>query len=58
MNPNTPMSEDDVKRFYDNLERQMRGEHTRQERELYDKAKESYETILQNNGGKNPILGY
>ncbi len=57
-NPNTPMSKDDVKRFYDTLARQMRGEHTLQEREMYHKAKESYEEILKNNGGKNPILGF
>jgi len=57
-NPNPPMSRNDVRRFRANVSRQIRGEFTPRERELYHFAKETYETILKNNGGKNPILGF
>ncbi len=54
---NPPMTDEDVRRFYARLKRQMEGDFTPSEREQYKRAKRAYETVLRNNGGKNPILG-
>lgn len=51
------MTNADVMRFHNRLARRMRGDFTRHERAMYDQAKHTYESILKNNGGKNPILG-
>ena len=56
-NPNPPMSQRDVRRFYSNMYRLLKGDLTPREIALYNTAKETYETIIRNNGGKNPILG-
>lgn len=57
-NPNAPMSRDDVRRFRTKVVRQIRGEFSPRERKLYREAKETYEMILKNNGGRNPIIGF
>lgn len=52
------MTREEIMRFRREMARRMRGEFTPREREHYSRAKTTYETILNNNGGKNPILGY
>lgn len=56
-NPNQPMSREDIKRFRSGIARRMSGDFTPQERERYNRAKNTYDVIIKNNGGKNPILG-
>ena len=55
-NPNPPMTNADVMRFHNRMARRMRGEFTQHELALYEQAKRTYEHILKNNGGKNPIF--
>lgn len=57
-NPNPPMTREEIKRFRHELARRMRGEFTPSERERFNKANNTYNAIINNNGGKNPILGY
>lgn len=57
-NSNTLMSKEDVKRFCDNVSRHMKGEYTGTERQRFEQAKKTYDTIIKNNGGKNPIFGF
>lgn len=56
-NPNQPMTSEDIKRFRSGIARRMRGDFTPQERNYLKRAKDSYDAIIKNNGGKNPILG-
>ncbi|MDE6715220.1 MAG: hypothetical protein K2J74_01930 [Muribaculaceae bacterium] len=57
-NSSTLMSKEDVKRFCDNVSRHMKKEYTGAERMRFEQAKKTYESIIKNNGGKNPILGF
>lgn len=51
------MSKNDVQKFCSNMARYMKGNVTTRERKLYKDATKTYETVLKNNGGKNPIFG-
>ena len=60
--PNPPMDKDDVARFRSNVEKHLRGDYNEEEwrRITEDKARAdaNYRQIIENCGGKNPILGY
>ena len=56
-NPNPPMTREEVRHFHSEMSRKMNGDFTPRERKLYQMAKNNYEIILKNNGGKNPIFG-
>ena len=60
--PNPPMDSDDISRFRENLEKHLREDFTMEERKLQEEKKERSRTnakrIIENCGGKNPILGY
>ena len=60
--PNPPMDREDVARFLRNLEKHLRGDFTTEERHQMENQKAQAETItrriIENCGGKNPILGY
>ena len=51
------MNETDIKRFYDKMNRLIKGDLTSREKDLRKRANETYETIIKNHGGKNPIIG-
>jgi len=56
------MGPDDVARFHRNLEKHLRGDFTTEERHQMEMRKARAEAItkriIENCGGKNPILGY
>ena len=54
--PNPTMTREEIKHFQAQMSRKMKGAFTPYERELYNRAKESYDLILKNNGGKNPFF--
>lgn len=60
--PNPPMDREDVARFRDNLEKHLRGDFSAEERqhiaELKARAQANAKLIINNCGGKNPLLGY
>ena len=60
--PNPPMDRDDIARFRANMEKHLRGKLNEEERRQADarrvKAETNARKIIQNCGGKNPILGY
>lgn len=60
--PNPPMDKDDVLRFRDNLEKHLRGDFSLEERKYKlkkeNKSKSNAKRIIENCGGKNPLLGY
>ena len=51
------MTRKEVKHFHDEMARKMSGNFTPRERELYHRAKETYDTYMKANGGKNPFFG-
>lgn len=55
-NSNPHMTKEDVCRFRSEMARRMRGERTGKEIERLIHAKKSYDIILKNNGGHNPIF--
>lgn len=55
-NPNPPMSREEIKHFHAEMSRKMNGEFTPRERELYEKAKGTYDLYMKANGGKNPFF--
>ncbi len=57
-NTNPQMTIEDIRRFRKEIARRMRGDLTEEERTRWRQAQETYNTIIQNNGGKNPILGF
>ncbi len=57
-NPNPPMTREEVEHFHREMARKMNGDFTPRERELYERAKQTYEIILKNNGGKNPFFEF
>lgn len=60
--PNPPMDRDDVVRFHRNLKKHLRADFTVEERHQIETSKARAEAtakrIIENCGGKNPILGY
>ena len=60
--PNPPMDRTDIARFRNNLKKHLRGEYTAHEsmelRELEARAMANAKRIIDNYGGKNPLLGY
>ena len=60
--PNPPMDRDDVARFRAILEKHLRGSLNEEERHQVDtrwaQAEATARKIIENCGGKNPILGY
>lgn len=48
----------EIEHFRAKLSRRLRGQLTKREQEQLDSAKETYNTIIENNGGKNPLLGF
>lgn len=48
----------EIEKFRNRIHRRIRGEFTVQERQRYEDAKEIYNTIVKNNGGKNPLFGF
>ncbi len=60
--PNPPMDREDVDRFRRNLEKHLRGDFTEEERHQIEARRAQEEAItkriIENCGGKNPILGY
>ena len=60
--PNHPMDRDDIARFRANMEKHLCGKLNEEERRQADarrvKAEANARKIIQNCGGKNPILGY
>ncbi len=60
--PNPPMDEEDIARFRRNLEKHLRGDFTAEERHQMESRRVREEAItkriIENCGGKNPILGY
>ena len=60
--PNPPMGQEDVDRFRRNLEKHLRKDYTEEERhhieERRAQEKAIAKRIIENCGGKNPILGY
>lgn len=57
-NPNPPMTREEVERFRAEMRRKMNGDFTPRERELYERAQRTYEIILKNHGGKNPLFEF
>jgi len=55
---NPKMTREEVMRFLSEMSRRMSGNLTPLERDRSKHAKETYNAIIKNNGGKNPILGY
>lgn len=60
--PNPPMDREDITRFRSHLEKHLCGDFTSDERlkmmERKTRAEKITERIIENCGGKNPILGY
>lgn len=60
--PNPPMDKEDILRFRKKLEKHLREDFTADERKLHEERKErskiNVKRIIENCGGKNPILGY
>lgn len=60
--PNPPMDKEDVSRFRENLKKHLHDDFTLAERKQQEEKKERARTnakrIIENCGGKNPILGY
>ena len=56
------MGRNDVDRFRRNLDKHIRGDYSAEERQLIDKrmarTKANVKRIIENCGGKNPILGH
>lgn len=50
------MSREEIKHFHAEMSRKMNGEFTPRERELYEKAKGTYDLYMKANGGKNPFF--
>ena len=59
---NPPMDREDVARFRHNLEKHLRKDFTEEERHRIEKCqartKANAKRIIENCGGKNPLLGY
>lgn len=60
--PNPPMDREDINRFHRNLEKHLLGDFSEEERHKIEVRRAREEAIskriIQNCGGKNPILGY
>ena len=60
--PNPPMDRDDVARFRANIEKHLRGSQNEEQRHQVETRKAKAEAIakkiIENCGGKKPILGY
>ena len=60
--PNPPMDKEDISRFRENLEKHLRDDFTlaerKQQEERRKKSKTNAKRIIENSGGKNPILGH
>lgn len=60
--PNPPMDRVDVTRFRQNLEKLLRGDFNAEERHHIEarqaRTKANAQRIIENCGGKNPLLGY
>lgn len=60
--PNPPMDRDDIVRFRHNLEKHLRGKFSKEEKQdlegLHARTKANASKIINNCGGKNPLLGY
>ena len=60
--PNPPMDRVDVTRFRQNLEKHLRGDFNAEERHHIEarqaRTKANAQRIIENCGGKNPLLGY
>lgn len=60
--PNPPMDKKDISRFRENLEKHFRNDFTlaerREQQERSKRSKTNAKRIIENCGGKNPILGY
>ncbi|MBD5232210.1 MAG: hypothetical protein K2M14_07690 [Muribaculaceae bacterium] len=60
--PNPPMNRDDVARFRGNLEKHLRGNFSEEERHRIEarqaRTDANAKRIIENCGGKNPLLGY
>lgn len=57
-NPNPPMKHDEVRSFHMEMARRISGEFTSQEREQAECRQKVYETVIKQNGGKNPLFGF
>lgn len=57
-NPNPPMKKSEVERFRSEMARRMRRDFTPQELHRIEGANETYKTIMNRNGGKNPLFGF
>ncbi len=59
---NPPMERDDVARFRGNMEKHLRGDYNAEERHQIAQRKAcmkaNAQRIIDNCGGKNPLLGY
>lgn len=62
MNPNPKMTSAEIQDFRRNIEKCMSKKFTSEERKTIEnrikRINQTAERILNNNGGKNPILGY
>lgn len=60
--PNPPMGRNDVARFRRNLDKHLRMDYSAEERHCIDtriaRTKANAKRIIDNCGGKNPLLGY
>lgn len=60
--PNPPMDHEDILRFRKNLEKHLREDFSideiRKNEERERRSKSNAKRIIENCGGKNPILGY
>jgi hypothetical protein len=56
-NPNPQMTAEEIRHFRTEVTRRMSGKFTTKERERIRSRKEVYDTILERNGGKNPLFG-
>lgn len=60
--PNPPMGSADVARFRNNLEKHLRGDFSAEEKHKIEaknaRTKANVKRIIDNCGGRNPLLGY
>lgn len=57
-NPSPHMNSEDLAKFRNGINRRLSGNFTTHEKELFVRAKMTYDEIIRTNGGKNPILGF
>ncbi len=57
-NSSPNMTNEDIRRFRKNLARRMRGDFTEIELKRMSQAEKTYNEIILENNGKNPILGF